>query len=118
MKTPLQNGFILKMIIIPTIPRKRTSHKRCFIVSILEGTRGNFHLSSKFYQLFLGMKDLVNNYPCNNLAFVSSINQPHSMQSCYPLSLCINRKPSSNNSSIELMPLIKKRVMKKRVHPP
>ena len=91
------------MIIIPTSPRKRTSHERCFIVSILEGTRGNVHLSSTFYQLFLGMKDLVNNYPCNNLVFVSRL-KPHSMQSCDPLSLCIDRKPSSNNSSIEIMP--------------
>ena len=118
MKTPLQNGFIIKMSILPTWPRKRTSQKRCFIVSSLEGTRGNVHLSSTFYQLFLGRKDLVNNYPCNHFEFVSSLNQAHSMQSCDPLSLCINKKPSSNNSSIELMPLIKKRVMKKRVHPP
>ena len=61
---------------------------------------------------------MVNNYPCNNLEFVSSLNQPHSMQSCDPLSLCINIHPSSNKSSIELMPLIKKKVMKKRVQPP
>ena len=49
---------------------------------------------------------------------VSSLNQPHSMQSSDPLSLCIDRQPSSNKSSIELMPLMKKRVMNKRVQSP
>ena len=56
---------------------------------------------------------MVNHYPCIQKEVISNLNQPHTMQSCDELFMYINKYPSSINTSIDIIPL-----MNKRVQPP
>ena len=58
---------------------------------------------------------MVNHYPCIHKGVISNPNQPCAMQSRDPLFMYINKYPSSIKNSIDIIPLMKKRVQPPRI---